>query len=131
MNEHEIIEAFELLPEWEDRYEFIADLGRGLDTMPAVEQSERNRVQGCTTPTWVEGHLRAGDPPLMELVRGLVVVLLAPFQGKAPEDVLARDIGDYLGRLDLEEHLSPNRRQGMHAFIAKVKSIARTSTELP
>ena len=61
------------------------------------------------------------------LVRGLVVVLLAPFQGKTPEEVMARDIGDYIGRLELEEHLSPNRRQGMHAFIAKLKSIAKAS----
>jgi len=43
--------------------------------------------------------------------------------------VLTRDISDYIGRLELEEHLSPNRRQGMHAFIAKLKAIARTCAE--
>ncbi len=139
MTEQEIIESFEMLPDWDARYEFIADLGRELDAMPAVDRTEHNRVQGCTTPTWVTGHLRAGDPPVMDyrvhvegaLVRGLVVVLLAPFQGKTPDDVVARDVGDYIGRLELEEHLSPNRRQGMHAFIARIKSIARASTETP
>ncbi len=137
MTEQEIVEAFELLPDWDDRYEFITDLGQELDAMPAVDRTERNRVQGCTTPTWLTGHLTAGDPPVMDyrvdvdgaLVRGLVVVLLAPFQGKTPEDVMARDIGDYIGLLDLEGHLSPNRRQGMHAFIAKIKSIAEISAE--
>ncbi len=137
MTEQEIVEAFELLSDWDDRYEFIVDLGRALDMMPAVDRTEHHRVQGCTTPTWVTGHLTAGDPPVMDyrvavegaLVRGLVVVLLAPFQGKAPEDVMTRDIGDYIDRLDLAGHLSPNRRQGMHAFIAKIKSIAEASAE--
>ncbi len=137
MTEQEIVEAFEVLSDWDDRYEFITDLGRELDAMPAADRTERNRVQGCTTPTWVTGHLTADDPPVMDyrvdvegaLVRGLVVVLLVPFQGKTPEDVMARDIGDYLSRLGLEEHLSPNRRQGMHAFIARVKSIAEASAQ--
>ena len=57
--------------------------------------------------------------------------VLAPFQGKTPDEVLTRDIGDYLGRLELAEHLSPNRRQGMHAFIAKIKSIAEASLQSP
>lgn len=137
MTEQEIIDAFELLPDWDERYEFIAELGRELSGMPAADKTENTRVQGCTTPTWVTGHLRAGDPPVMEyqvdvegtLVRGIVMLLLAPFQGKTPEEVLARDISDYIGRLELEEHLSPNRRQGMHAFIAKLKAIARTCAE--
>jgi len=137
MTEQEITDTFEMLPDWDERYEFIAELGHELDAMATVDKTEHNRVQGCTTPTWVTGHLRAGDPPVLEyhadvegtLVRGIVVLLLAPFQGKTPEEVLARDISDYIGRLELEEHLSQNRRQGMHAFIAKLKTIARACAE--
>lgn len=133
MDEQRIIETFELLPDWDGRYEFINELGHKLGAMPEANKTEDNRVQGCTTRTWVTGHLSTSDPPVMEyqadaegtLVRGIVMLLLVPFQGKTPEEVLSADPSDYLGKLGLEEHLSPNRRLGMHAFIAKLKAIAR------
>jgi cysteine desulfuration protein SufE len=132
MDLQRIINTFELLPDWNDRYEFIADLGHKLAPMREADKVEENLVRGCTTRTWVTGHLRAGEPPVVEyhadaegtLVRGIVALLLMPFQGKTPEEILSTDASDFIAKLGLEEHLSPNRRLGMHAFISKLKAIA-------
>ena len=132
MDVQRIIDTFELLPDWNQRYEFITELGHKLATLPEADKTDQNLVQGCTTRTWVTGHLGAGEPAVMEyladaegaLVRGIVALLLTPFQGKTPQEVLAENPRDFIGRLGLEQHLSPNRRAGMYAFIAKVKAIA-------
>ena len=132
MDEQRIIETFELLPDWNERYEFISELGRKLTPVSEADKTDENLVKGCTTRTWLTGHLGAGEPAAMEfqadaegpLVRGIVALLLVPFQGKPPEEVLATDPSDYIHKLGLEEHLSPNRRVGMYAFLSRLKAIA-------
>lgn len=133
MDMQRIIDTFEFLPDWNERYEFIAELGHELTPMPEADKVDHNLVQGCNTRTWLTGYLSARDPPAMvyqaetegELVRGIVVLLLTPFQGKSPQEVVDTDPSDFIGKLGLEEHLSPNRRVGMYAFIDKLKAIAR------
>ena len=133
MDMQRIIDTFEFLPDWNERYEFIAELGKQLAPLPEADKIEHNLVQGCNTRTWLTGYLRAGDPTTMEyqaetegeLVRGIVVLLLTPFQGKSPQEVVDMDPSDFIGRLGLEEHLSPTRRVGMHAFIDRLKAIAK------
>lgn len=133
MDMQRIIETFEFLPDWNERYEFIDELGHKLAPMPESDKVDENLVKGCNTRTWLTGHVNAANPPAMEyqadaegtLVRGIVMLLLTPFQGKTPEDVLATDPSEYIGKLGLEEHLSPNRRVGMYAFIDRLKAIAR------
>jgi cysteine desulfuration protein SufE len=132
---HDIYEAFELMERWEDRYELIGDLGRELLTISEAERTEANLVQGCNTRTWLTGALTSDDPPLVEyradaetpLVRGLVALLLIPFQHKRPDEILATDPGPYIDRLGLAEHLSANRRAGMEHFIERVYQIARAA----
>jgi cysteine desulfuration protein SufE len=132
MKTQEVIDAFELLETWEERYELIADLGRGLLTLADRERTDANLIAGCDTRTWLTGGL-VGDPPVMEyradaegpLVRGLVAVLLLPFQGKTPEDVLTTDPRGFISKLGLESALSAKRQAGMHAFLDRVWAIAR------
>ena len=126
-----------MLPDWNQRYEFITGLGHKLATLPEADKTDQNLVQGCTTRTRVTGHLGAGEPAVMEyladaegaLVRGIVALLLTPFQGKTPQEVLAEDPRDFIGKLGLEQYLSTNRRAGMYAFIAKVKAIAKDCSD--
>ena len=133
MDMQRIIDTFEFLPDWNDRYEFINELGQQLAPMPEAEKVDDNLVKGCNTRTWLTGHLQGVHPSSIEyladaegtLVRGIVMLLLTPFQGRPPEEVLATDPSEYIARLGLEEHLSPNRRVGMYAFLDRVKGIAR------
>ena len=135
MDTKDILDAFEVLDTWEARYEFIGELSRTLLPVADSERHDANLVPGCNTRTWLTGNLTPGMPPRMEyradaetpLVRGLVALLLVPFQGKAPAAVLKTDPRDYIARLGLAEQLSPNRRAGMEHFIKRVYQIARTA----
>ena len=137
MDLQRIIDTFEMFPDWNQRYEFINDLGQQLAAFPETDKTDQNLVQGCTTRTWVVGCLSGAEPAVMEykadaegaLVRGIVALLLLPFQNKTPQEVLAHDPRNFIEKLGLEEHLSLNRRMGMYAFIAKVKAIARDCME--
>lgn len=136
VDENEIIEAFELLPSWDERYELIDDLGKQLPAMPKAEKVDANLVPGCTTRAWLTAQL-CGDPPTLgyhgdaegPLVRGLVALLLVPFQGKSAREVLDTDPSGFFDRLGLEQHLSAGRRVGMRAFLDRVKAIARAALE--
>ena len=133
MDSNDVIDAFELLDNWEARYEFIGELSRELLPLAASEKHDGNLVQGCNTRTWLTGTLVDADPPLLEyhadaetpLVRGLVALLLVPFQHKTPAEVLDADARGYIGKIGLAEHLSPNRRAGMEHFLDRVHQIAR------
>lgn len=133
MDTHTLIDAFEHLETWEERYELIAELSRELLPLTESDRSDVNLIQGCDTRTWLTGQLVPGLPARLEyraaaegpLVRGLVAVLLMPFQGKSPEEVLATDPYPFIRRLGLDSALSAKRQAGMEAFIERVKTIAR------
>jgi cysteine desulfuration protein SufE len=135
MNTEDVIDAFDLLDTWEQRYELIGDLGDKLLPIADADRHDGNLVKGCNTRTWLTGGVADGDPPRLEyradaetpLVRGLVALLLVPFQHKTPVEVLATDVRDYVGRLGLAEHLSANRRAGMEHFLERVFQIARSA----
>jgi cysteine desulfuration protein SufE len=133
MNTQDVLDAFEVLDDWDARYEFIGELSRELVPVGDSDHNDANLVPGCNTRTWLTARPRPGDPSRIEyqadaetpLVRGLVALLLVPFQHQPPDRVLATDPGDYIGRLGLAEHLSPNRQAGMEHFIERVYQLAR------
>ncbi|MBK1633650.1 hypothetical protein CKO31_23480 [Thiohalocapsa halophila] len=133
MNTKDVLDAFEMLDTWEARYELIGDLSRELLPVAESEKTDANLVKGCNTQTWLTGNLTDDDPPLIEyradaetpLVRGLVALLLVPFQRKSPEAVLETDPRPYIAGIGLAEHLSANRRAGMEHFIERVFQIAQ------
>lgn len=133
MNVNDVFDAFEVLENWEARYEMIGDLEKELLPLQPGDERDEHLVRGCNTKTWLTGNLSADQRPVIEyraqaetpLVRGLVALLLVPFQRQTPEAVLATDAQAYINKLGLAEHLSPNRRAGMEHFIARVFQIAR------
>lgn len=132
MDTQTLIDAFEHLESWEERYELISELRRDLLPLTASDRTDANLIKGCDTRTWLTGQLLPGTGSQLEyraeaegpLVQGLVAVLLMPFQGKSPEEVLATDPYPFIRRLGLDSALSAKRQVGMHAFIERVKAIA-------
>lgn len=132
MDTESVIETFALLDNWEARYEFIAELSRELLPLAEQEKTDANLVPGCNTLAWLRGDLRPGEPPTIEfradaetpMVRGLMALLLVPFQGKTPAQILATDAHAYINKLGLREHLSPNRREGIEHLLERVRQIA-------
>ncbi len=132
METQDVIEAFKFLGTWEERYELIADLSRELAPLADTDRTAANLVPGCTTRTWLTGRV-ASDSPILDLradaetplVKGLVALLLMPFRGKTPAEVLKTDPRPFVERLGLEQALSAKRQAGMGAFFERINRIAR------
>jgi cysteine desulfuration protein SufE len=132
MDKQAILDAFQYLETWEERYQLISELERELVPLDEADRTDVNRIAGCTTRTWLTGELADTDPPTLvyradaegPLVRGLVALLLIPFQGHTPAEVVAMDPRPYIQLLGLESALSQQRRAGMYAFLERVRQIA-------
>jgi len=126
----QVVESFEFLEDWEDRYKYIIDLGRNLPPFPEEQMVEENRVHGCTSRVWLihekqDGVLIFKGESDAHIVRGLVALMLLIFSGKSPAEIVNTDIKAILGGLGLEQHLSPMRTNGLFSMVERIKSIAK------
>lgn len=130
----ELREEFEFLGNWEDQCRYLIELGEELPPLPAQEMTEANRVHGCQSRVWMVAHVHRenGQPKLQiraksdaRIVDGLIVVLLALFNGKTPQEVLATDFRGAFTELGLETHLVPQRRNGLYAMVERIRTLAR------
>lgn len=129
-----IIETFEILDDWEERYRFLIDLGKKLKPMTEADRTEANRVHGCQSQVWMTAslHKSNGCPSAMEfsaesdafIVNGLISILLSAYNGRTPREAIEFDAEALFKRLDLVEHLSPTRRNGLHSMIGRIREIA-------
>ncbi len=128
----ELLETFEDLQEWDDRYDFIIDLGRELPVFPVRLQTEENIVEGCMSTVWLVANVadRSDQPVEIQadsdsiIVKGLIVILLAYFAGMTASQILESDVSGFLTKLGLNQHLSPQRRNGLFAMIKRLKTLA-------
>ena len=127
----ELLEAFEDIQEWDERYDYIIDLGQELPELPAELQTKENIVEGCMSTVWLATEGNGPDSPISIqadsdsiIVKGLVVVMLAFFSGKTASEVVQADVSEFLGKLGLNQHLSPQRRNGLFAMIKRLKGLA-------
>ena len=127
----ELLEAFEDIQEWDERYDYIIDLGRELPELPADLQTKENIVEGCMSTVWLVTSSEGPDSPVSIqtdsdsiIVKGLVVVMLAFFSGKTAAEILQSDVSDFLTKLGLNQHLSPQRRNGLFAMIKRLRVLA-------
>lgn len=128
----ELLEEFDFLGDWEDRCEYLIDLGMELPRLPESEQTEENRVHGCQSMVWMIVDVANSDQTRLEIradsdaliVRGLIAVLLTIYSGRTPEEILETDVGELFTRLGLERHLSTTRRNGLYSMVKRVRGIA-------
>ena len=125
----EIIDTLSFFDDWEERYRYIIDLGKELPPMDPSEQRDENLVRGCQSKVWLvpheeEGRLYFDVDSDAFIVKGLLGVVLAAYNGKRPEEIRDFDIGAYFSKLDLMRHLSPTRGSGLQALVAKIQDAA-------
>lgn len=128
----ELVENFELFDDWEDRYRYIIDLGKKLPPMPEEEMVEDNKVRGCMSQVWMTSRLE-GNPPIMRfnadsdafIVKGLIAVLMLIYDGQSPEKVANTDALEFMTRVGLDRHISPNRRNGLVAMVERIRHDAQ------
>ena len=126
----EIMDTFEFLEDWEDRYRYIIDLGKKLIPLAPSEMTEDYKVRGCQSQVWlvpttdVDGciHLR-GDSDAF-IVKGLVAIMLLIFSGKTAVEIKAIDAREILDTLGLSSHLSPMRANGLFSMVERIQAIA-------
>ena len=134
----EIIDNFELLDEWDDRYRYLIELGRSLPELPEAARTEANKVRGCASQVWMHDRRRAerrgkarssnsiGDSDA-HIVRGLIAILFALYSGKPARAILTTDAQALFEKLGLREHLTPQRSNGFRAMVDRIQSDARAA----
>ena len=128
-NIQSMIEDFSFLTDWEDRYTHVIDLGRQLPPLTEAERNPATKVNGCVSQVWlvsdkVDDTLVFRGDSDAHIVKGLVAVALEIFSGRTPAEIEALDAEAILAKLDLSEHLSPQRSNGLKAMIARIRSEA-------
>ena len=127
----EVRSAFEFFDDWEDRYRFILDLGRSVPQLDPELKTDDRLVRGCQSLVWLVPRVDADSGRLhleidsdAHIVRGLIAIVLAAYDGNQPREILNFDIEGLFGELDLMRHLSPTRGNGLRAMVARIRSVA-------
>ena len=129
----DIVADLSFFDDWEQRYQYIIDLGKALPPMPESLHTPERLVKGCQSNVWIEVGEEAGKLQFLvdsdaHIVRGLLVLVMAAYNNKTPAEILAFDIDKYFLALDLEGHLSPTRGNGLRAMVARIQAIAKAAT---
>lgn len=129
----DIAETFEFLDDWEDRYRHVIELGKAMDPLDEAVKVPATRVDGCASQVWILPRIDGdgpgaafhfhGDSDAM-IVRGLIAILHALYDGLSVKDVLGVDAGGELARLGLNDHLSAQRSNGLRAMIERIRRLA-------
>lgn len=133
-NANDLVEVFEMFDDWEDRYRFLIDAAKSLPPLPAEAKIEENRVHGCQSNVWmIADAKKEGGQTRIEFLadsdsvftRGMVALIHKLYSGQTPSDILSFDIEGLLKQLELDQHLSMGRRNGLDGMVKRVKGIAR------
>ena len=130
INIDDIKDTLGFVDSWEDRYKYIIDLGKDLPDLPDAKRTEDRLVRGCQSKVWIDDYIEQGKVQLTVdsdafIVKGLLCIILAAYNNRAPVEILDFDIEAYFQELDLMSHLSASRGNGLRAMVARIQSIAR------
>ncbi|AVJ54880.1 Fe-S cluster assembly protein SufE [Idiomarina sp. OT37-5b] len=126
----EILDDLAFLDDWEQRYQYIIDLGKALPGLPEEQHKDEYLVRGCQSNVWLiseekDGKLQFHVDSDAVIVQGLLTLVLAAYHDKTAEQILAFDIDQYFNQLDLENHITPTRGNGLRAIVNKIQTIAK------
>ena len=129
-----IRDDFASLDDWEDRYRYVIELGHALEPLSAASHNAANKVRGCVSQVWLEAEPTANSDGRItlhyrgdsdsHLVRGLIAIAIALFSDRTPEEILAEDAHGAFRALGLEQHLTPQRSNGVRAMIDRIRADA-------
>ena len=134
---NDMVEAFELLGDWEQRYQYLVELGEQLEDMPREEMIEDNRVKPCMSTVYVHAYHKPANQEQVyyrgecdtTIIKGVLALLIRLCSGKTRDEIQALDLDEVFERLHLDEHLSPNRHVGVYAIVGLMKEQAAALAE--
>jgi cysteine desulfuration protein SufE len=126
--QQELINNFNLFDTWMDKYEFLIDLGKTLPTFPEMYKQDQYKVQGCQSNVWIYHELQDNVMHLQAvsdsaIINGLIYLLLAVYNNRTPQEILTiKPV--FIEKIGLDKHLSSTRKNGLHAMLQNIYSIA-------
>lgn len=139
MNIQDLLDDFEFLDDWEDRYRYVIELGRKLAPLPEEDRTPANKVNGCASQVWLATIISPSkdDPqqPVLtfvgdsdaHIVRGLISILFVIFSNKHADEIIELDVKKIFNQIGLDEHLSPQRSNGLVSMVARIKTDAQNA----
>ncbi|QRM88484.1 SufE family protein [Lacinutrix sp. WUR7] len=126
--QNEIIEEFAMFEDWEERYQYMIDLGKDLPLIDPQYKTEDNIIKGCQSKVWVHAELKddkidfTADSDAI-ITKGIIAILIRVFSNQHPKDILEANT-DFIDQIGLKEHLSPTRANGLVSMIKQLKLYA-------
>ena len=130
----EIIEEFSSFDDWMDRYRLLIEYGNGLEPFPEVDKNDKNLIDGCQSKVWFTAEMRDGkvffhgDSDAI-LVKGIVALLIRVLNEHTPKEILETELY-FIDEINLREHLSPTRSNGLNAMLKQMRLFALTFNQL-
>ena len=127
---NELIEDFSFFDSWEDKYQYLIDMGRNLPQMDESLKTEKNKMKGCQSVVYFykyyneDGTITFLANSDAAIVQGLIALMLKVFSGKKPQEILDTNI-NFLEQIGLNDHLSPTRKNGLSSLVSSIKSSAQ------
>ncbi|GAB2183193.1 SufE family protein [Roseibium sp. LAB1] len=131
----EILETFDFLDDWEDRYKYLIDLGKEMPDLSEAEKTDTNKVRGCVSQVWLITSIDKtsdGTPVLSFrgdsdalIVQGLVAIVTSLFSGKTAQEILDTDVEAIFATLGLQDHLTPQRSNGLKSMVGRIRTDAQ------
>lgn len=124
----EIIENFSLYEEWLDKYEYLIELGKSLQSYPEENKTEERLIQGCQSRVWLDYKVEGGriffsaDSDAI-ITKGIIALLIGVYSGRTAEEI-AKDDFSFINEIGLKENLSPTRANGLASMVSKIKKAA-------
>ncbi len=125
----EIVDIFDLLGDWDQRYQYLIELGEKLPAMPDRLKNDNNKVKGCMSQVWISADMENGQVKFTgdsdtSVIKGILALLISLCDGLSVRQIQHLDMDEIFQGLNLDEHLSPNRHVGVYAMFDLMKQKA-------
>ncbi|MFP5437719.1 MAG: SufE family protein [Bacteroidia bacterium] len=126
--QEEIVDEFSMFEEWDERYQYVIDLGKSLPLIEEQYKTDDNIIKGCQSKVWLHAEQEDGKVVFTAdsdaiLTKGLIAIMIRVFSGQKPADILESDTA-FVDEIGLKEHLSPTRANGLVSMIKQIKMYA-------
>ena len=126
--QNEIVEEFDIFDSWMDKYEYLIELGKSVPVINPDNKIESNIIKGCQSKVWLHAEIDNGFVKFYAdsdaiITKGIVSLLIRTFSDQKPKDIIDANL-DFIDKIGLRQHLSPNRANGLNNMIKKIKFYA-------
>ncbi|QMV51384.1 cysteine desulfuration protein SufE [Ewingella americana] len=126
-----LVKNFSRCPNWEEKYLYVIELGGQLPALADEHRQDKNLISGCQSQVWIvmqtneAGELSFAGDSDAAIVKGLLAIVFSLYQGLTAQEVVDLDVRPFFTALELSQHLTPSRSQGLEAMIRAIRANAQ------